>query len=351
MIKIIIGANYGDEGKGRTVAHFSNENTINILTNGGAQRGHTADNHIFHHFGSGTKRGAISYFFESFLIDPIIFLKEYKELGYTPICYRDPNCRWVTPYDVITNQLLEKSRKERHGSCGMGIWQTIKRYYDMFKGSGYLMNIDKFNAMYHSEKIGTLMYIREYCHDILTKEGIEVPYYFHSNVIIDNYIEDMNLFGRLVKTKNLREFDNKDWIFENGQGLLLNSDPNNVHTTPTQTGCKRIINYLKFNGLDKEDIEIIYVTRPYLTRHGNGPFNECSREELGVNIDKTNVYNEFQGNIRYGKLDVKELLKRIDSDFSNAREYKKSLSITHLDEMNLEIDEKLFHKVYKFHNS
>ena len=64
-VSIIIGANYGDEGKGRMSDYLANkaiqagQSTITILSNGGAQRGHTVvlDNgftHIFHHFGSGT---------------------------------------------------------------------------------------------------------------------------------------------------------------------------------------------------------------------------------------------------------------------------------------------------------
>ena len=66
--KIIIGANYGDEGKGLVTRHFAlqakkdGRNPITILHNGTAQRGHTVDyspefRHVFHHFGSGTLDG------------------------------------------------------------------------------------------------------------------------------------------------------------------------------------------------------------------------------------------------------------------------------------------------------
>ena len=58
-IKIVIGANFGDEGKGLMVDYFSQKpNSIVVCSNGGAQRGHTVTTpngirHIFHHFGSG----------------------------------------------------------------------------------------------------------------------------------------------------------------------------------------------------------------------------------------------------------------------------------------------------------
>ena len=42
--RFIIGANYGDEGKGTVTAHYAKQATgsvLNVLTNGGPQRGHT----------------------------------------------------------------------------------------------------------------------------------------------------------------------------------------------------------------------------------------------------------------------------------------------------------------------
>lgn len=53
-IKIVIGANFGDEGKGLMTDYFSQKsNSIVVCSNGGAQRGHTvttptAIRHVFH---------------------------------------------------------------------------------------------------------------------------------------------------------------------------------------------------------------------------------------------------------------------------------------------------------------
>ena len=78
-VKIVIGANYGDEGKGLMTRHFvldSKTKPIVVFHNGTAQRGHTVDynathRHVFHHFGSGTGDGAPTYFAETFLIHPM----------------------------------------------------------------------------------------------------------------------------------------------------------------------------------------------------------------------------------------------------------------------------------------
>lgn len=64
-ITVVIGANYGDEGKGRAVSYFSKNHKeeekkyrkLVIRFNGGSQAGHTVVNNdriVFGHFGSGT---------------------------------------------------------------------------------------------------------------------------------------------------------------------------------------------------------------------------------------------------------------------------------------------------------
>ena len=97
-VKIIIGANYDDEGKGLLTNVFSREareeskRCLNILYNGGPQRGHTVDykigvKHVFHHFGSGTLANADTFFDKDFMVNPMEFVREYNELielGYDP---------------------------------------------------------------------------------------------------------------------------------------------------------------------------------------------------------------------------------------------------------------------------
>ena len=86
-IKVIIGASYGDEGKGLAADFFGAEagkkhGTINVLTNGGPQRGHTVElengtRHVFKHLGAAAFRGAATYMAEQFLVNPMEFCREY----------------------------------------------------------------------------------------------------------------------------------------------------------------------------------------------------------------------------------------------------------------------------------
>ena len=64
MIKAIIGANFGDEGKGLAINHFSREGkNLVVRHNGGAQSGHTVERDgkkfVFHELSSGSFNGAV----------------------------------------------------------------------------------------------------------------------------------------------------------------------------------------------------------------------------------------------------------------------------------------------------
>ena len=82
-IRIVIGANFGDEGKGLMTDYYAaqaaeqKKTAIVVLSNGGAQRGHTVvtcggKRHVFHHFGSGTYAGADTYLPEKYIVNIII---------------------------------------------------------------------------------------------------------------------------------------------------------------------------------------------------------------------------------------------------------------------------------------
>ena len=92
-------------------------------------------------------------------------------------------------------------------------------------------------------------------------------------------------------------------IFETGQGLLLDQDYEAYapHLTSSKTGIHNPAIFLEKRGLSLD--EAIYVTRPYVTRHGNGPLPcEVDPSELpGVGEDLTNQPNEWQGILRYAR--------------------------------------------------
>lgn len=353
-IKVMIGANFGDEGKGLMTDYFCHqsalrgENGIVVCHNGGAQRGHTVDtpdglHHVFHHFGSGTFTGADTYLSKEFIINPILFRQEYEELqklGYEPEIYVNDDCKISTPFDMILNQLLEEKRSEkRHGSCGLGIFETIERHKagSVSLTSVFLSNYDGLNRV-NLELIRDKYFAKRISDLEISLDG-EWKEIFYNNGLIENYLNDLGFMNNhTIRTDDsiLNKYQNI--VFEGGQGLLL--DQNNLeyfpHLTPSNTGLKNpeeMISRL----FPKANVEVCYVTRPYLTRHGAGRLdNECAKEEINPDMeDLTNVTNSHQGTLRYGKMNVKSLISRIKNDFSISKDgWKLSLSITHGNEVS-----------------
>ena len=84
-IKVVIGANYGDEGKGLMTDYFSAalKDAIVVRFNGGGQAGHTVTTedgkrHVFGNICSGSFVGLPSYFSSYFVVNPITFNKENR---------------------------------------------------------------------------------------------------------------------------------------------------------------------------------------------------------------------------------------------------------------------------------
>lgn len=367
FVKVVIGSNYGDEGKGLVTNYLTNntdiiwdfddihKNNYIVLTNGGAQRGHTVENkngfrHVFHHFGSTTNtENWYSYCPHNFIVNPAIWKKEFDELKdkkIIPQLYIHPECKVSTPFDMILNQLVERNREENcHGSVGIGIWETMQRHETL--PIWYGMETDIYS-------------LKDMVIDYFLKK---VKEYNISKYLYDAFMEDINLdnfynhfawdFSLMKQTcKKLTEkqlFKSAaNIIFENGQGLLLDQSEHHIHATPSNTGATNIINLLQTYAPFIENLEVCYVSRSYLTRHGAGPMeNEVKyTTDISNNIqeDKTNVLNDYQGALRFGKLNIKTLNERIQNDYNNFNIIKailkqKSVCITHINEFNYDLSE------------
>lgn len=367
--KAVIGANYGDEGKG-LITNFlaekaikENKSCLVVLNNGGAQRGHTVvkenDRHIFHHFGSGTLVGASTYITENFVVNPIQFIKEYEELGTIipskPKVLMASEALVTTPYDMIINQILCKYRKEQN-SCGLGIWQTIKNK-DTFRIKNLDWFINKIKKCRFNEIEEYLM--RRYTelpNAVFEEEGDPTDPYTRTKIkyIIKSYINGINIENlnshwitdlirmiskvEIKSSLQLKEDVNKfdTIIVENGQGILLDYDYDIQNGTPSKTNAKGVYHFYKdYIQETPKDIELIYVSRTYLTRHGKG---NLIGEDLpaGVFNDKTNIYNEWQGNIRYAKLNYNEMMENVIKDTISFRDpHNTSIAFTHINEISL----------------
>ena len=315
----VIGKNFGDEGKGFTCSCLASslKNALIIKHNGGGQAGHTVEDpkgkwrFIHHQIGAGAEYHVPTLFADSFMPDLFQLGKEVKAFtelfGFQPILYSEKNAQGTTIDDVLLNMGAEVARdKNRHGSCGMGIEECVQR-----NAAGYEITVEELVTGSKQDLLDRLKQIRrEYTERRAKILGIysSNPYYemLHNETVLENFVVEVKENVKLLTLVDadrtwLEEF--KNLIFETGQGLLLDQDYEAYapHLTSSKTGIHNPTIFLEKRGLSLE--EAIYVTRPYITRHGNGPLPcEVKRSELpGVGEDLTNQPNEWQGTLRYAK--------------------------------------------------
>jgi adenylosuccinate synthase len=325
----IIGANYGDEGKGLLTDFFASRSlgdSIVVRFNGGAQAGHTVISpdgrrHVFSHFGSGTFADCPTYLSKFFIVNPLLFVKEYEQLrdhGVHPSVIIHDNALLTTPIDMFINQTVEHRRgSKRHGSCGLGINETVTRCLrsekfctrakDMLQPKALVQRLMELSKTWLPERLKEFK-VDPQSDDILQFLNKLEP-------ILHEFMRDTQ--SLLNSSRVAKEYPNhKRIIFEGAQGLMLDEDRIDQfpHLTRSKTGLTNVLYLASRLGLDQ--LNVTYVSRTYLTRHGAGPLEgECE----GSFFDATNIPNQFQGSLRFAPLNIQTLQRNIEIDFLRAK--------------------------------
>lgn len=331
MNTIVLGAFFGDEGKGQTVhnlcKYYDNlKQTIVIRFSGGHQVGHTVRHgkleHTFSNFGSGTLLGVPTYWSSYCTVDPLTSIKELEDLnklGITPEIIYHPLCEVVTPFDVISQ--WNNDENLRHGTVGTGFKTTLDRV-----AKGYHLTVmDCRNITVLRSKIVSILY--NYYDNLITSSLM-------SNidewcVKVYEYFKSVNI----SKEDILRTYKNR--IFEGSQGILLDQRFGIMpYCTPSNTTSQNAIEIIERDLFSSpiDPISHVYVIRPYITRHGNGPI-PTSKPVRKIQ-DPNNRFNEFQKSLRATEFD-NELFNHslnIDSMFYRLGSYPKII-VTHEDEI------------------
>lgn len=348
LAHIIVGVGFGDEGKGLVTDFFCthSRNPIVIRFNGGQQAGHTVflktgKKHIFSNFGSGTLRGISTYWTKYCTFCPGFFLEELKLLKNVPTFFLDSSCPVTTHYDILYNRIVETFRgNKKHGSCGLGFGATLTRHKEL---SVKLTTADLMNQEICIKKLVT---IREYYkrkiqhetnflfsafnHDREDIEFVKCIIDFNTLVSKGNVIfaNENDIFGVKAKWKT--------YIFEGAQGILLDVNfGQQPYVTKSSTTSKNALTILKRNfSSDSIEINVVYVTRAYSTRHGEGPFRAANPPlKLKNTSHETNVLNEYQGKFRIGYLNIDLINYAIKCDQKYSKKLPKHLFITCLDQI------------------
>jgi len=305
-VKVVIGANAGDEGKGLVSGSLARQamqeqkKTLTVFYNGTIQRAHSFGDKLYHCVGAGIEFGSDTYYHPMFVIDPIaLWLTQTR-------VYIDPMCRIILPCDVLANRKLETSRGDkRHGSCGMGLFAAVTRS----KKPGFCVTayeLPNFHMLdTHLKMIG-----KHYPIDY------DKVYNLDNFMRAAAYIADNCPIITFTDLLNKEHYDTI--IYEGGQGLLLDQANRDdfPHLTPSSVGMYNIYNDIaQLNCVP----ELFYVSRTYMTRHGAGPMEaECAKEDINPDIiDKVNQPNEWQGSLRFGYINPETMYARIQKDAAN----------------------------------
>ena len=301
---IIVDLGFGDAGKGRITDLLANPGSLVVRYNGGAQAAHNVihngRHHTFSQFGSGTFRGAATFLSEYMLVEPLGFileasaLRDYDVLRKTTV---HPQCKITTPWHALANQAKERNRRaERHGSCGIGIGETVNA-----ANHGYSLTVE-------DVKYGTIKHITDKCtalrHFLLDQTphnylDFSYSYTWHEWQVSD-FVHALASFRDAVNVHpepDLNRYDNV--IFEGAQGILIDEKygaaPYHTWSNCTTGNAEKLCAEW---GLEPYRLG---VTRTYMVRHGAGPLPS---EVRTMSFKEHNMGSMWQGAPRYGHMDL-----------------------------------------------
>ncbi len=273
---IVVGAQWGDEGKGKIVDLLSEKMDVVARYQGGANAGHTivinGRKTVLHLIPSGILQPDVQCVIgNGVVIDPVALLEEIRMLEENGITiagrlFISHRAHLIMPYHKMLDVAREKQSAAAIGTTGRGIGPA---YIDKANRVGVRI-VDLLNRQLFSEKLRqnieekNAVLKKIYESEELNADDIEAEY-LSFDVKIDPYITDTTLFLHQAIANG------KTVLMEGAQGALLDLDhgtyPYVTSSNPTSGGaCTGL-------GVPPTAISrIIGVVKAYCTRVGNGPF-------------------------------------------------------------------------------
>jgi adenylosuccinate synthase len=222
---------------------------------------------------------------------------------------------------MLINQAVESARgNSRHGSCGVGINETVVRSSD----ERFRIIVDDLQRPV--DLIERLLLIRaEYVPARMAALGIATYDIgvFDSDLLLNNFVEAATDFVGTSELCGAGRLADANVIFEGSQGLLLDEVNGQFpHVTRARTGLTNVCTIANENGLGR--VDVTYVSRSYMTRHGAGPFEEA--RDLRFE-DPTNAPNPWQGTMRFGHMDLQKLSRGITHDLGEHESIVNSVTL------------------------
>jgi adenylosuccinate synthase len=274
-VTILVGSQWGDEGKGKIVDILSEKFNIVTRYQGGANAGHTVEigdkKYVLHLIPSGILReNCTCVIGNGVVIDPTALLEEIDLLESYGInvegrLFISHNAHLIMPYHKLLDSINE-SGESKLGTTGKGIGPC---YIDKYARKGIRI-VDLLNKKVLEEKIR--LNLKEKNDLIRKMYGLEeldveeiIKTYLEFDKRIDKYIKDVPVF------LNNAISEGKSILLEGAQGALLDVDhgtyPYVTSSNPTSGGA------CTGTGIPPNKIDtIVGIVKAYTTRVGMGPF-------------------------------------------------------------------------------
>ncbi len=293
---VVLGTQWGDEGKGKIVDLLTENASAVVRFQGGHNAGHTlvinGEKTVLHLVPSGILREGVECMIgNGVVVAPDALLKEIEMLEARGVPARErlkisASCQLILPYHVALDAAREKARgKQAIGTTGRGIGPA---YEDKISRRGLRVG-DLLNPEQFETKLRGIM---EY-HNFM------LEHYFKCDTVdADAVLAEAMQMAEIIKPmitdipNRLAELRKagKDVMLEGAQGTLLDIDHGTypfVTSSSTTAGgaCTG-------SGIGPRNLDyILGITKAYTTRVGSGPFPTELFDDVGAYIAKQG--NEF----------------------------------------------------------
>ncbi|MDO9350944.1 MAG: adenylosuccinate synthase, partial [Deltaproteobacteria bacterium] len=299
---VIVGAQWGDEGKGKIVDLLTRYADIVVRFQGGNNAGHTivlkGEKFVFHLIPSGilyeNKQCVIG---NGVVVDPAVLIEEINELKKRGYLKDDSQlmvseeAHLILPYHRRID--IARDRVFKIGTTGRGIGPA---YEDKVARYGIRV-VDLMDEEVFRKKLkANLLQKNAYLSEVLKEEGFEL------SEIFDEFLRFKKQLEKYVRNTSLILYDEiqkgKHILFEGAQGALLDLDHG---TYPYVTASNTVAgNACAGSGIGPTMIDsVIGVAKAYTTRVGEGPFPTELKDQVGERIrEKGGEYGATTGRPR-----------------------------------------------------
>ena len=285
-IDVLLGLQWGDEGKGKVVDVLTPRYDVVARFQGGPNAGHTLEfeghKYVLRSIPSGIfQHGQINIIGNGVVLDPVLFREEAESLEKSGVNIKgilkiSKKAHLIMPTHRLLDAAYEKLKGDaKIGTTGKGIGPT---YTDKISRNGLRVGdiFDNFAAKYAAAKqrhVNLLTALGEGCDvEELEKKWMDAIEYMKGYDIIDSEF----VVNRLLN-------EGKSVLCEGAQGSLLDVDFGSYpFVTSSNTVCAGACSGL---GVAPNKIGEVYgIFKAYCTRVGSGPFPTELFDETGAKI-------------------------------------------------------------------